>query len=116
MIQNRNFDALLAAEERWMAPQAYREGEREWLFLRFYDFQPDGSLTFNLVTLRRQGQQGRWSQRVTATPLWPLKQEELLPALQAAGFDQVTCYGDMQGGAFHPSTSGNLVVTARRAK
>jgi len=42
LIQNRNFDAVLARGQRWMEPQSHREGESEWLFLRFYDFEPGG--------------------------------------------------------------------------
>jgi SAM-dependent methyltransferase len=41
LIQNRNFDAVMARRERWMSPQAHREGETEWLFVRFYDFVPE---------------------------------------------------------------------------
>ena len=39
----------------------------------------------------------------------------IIQALQAAGFSQVASYGDMTGAAFNPSSSGNLVVTARRS-
>ncbi|MDH7486395.1 MAG: class I SAM-dependent methyltransferase [Anaerolineae bacterium] len=145
LIQNRNFDAVLAYQERWMAPQAHREGDTEWLFLRFYDFQPqriqdcsgrtaksgpkavdlavhgehfgstesDGRLTFNLVTLRRQGG-GDWEQRLSATPLWPQRQEELSAALAAAGFGDITCYGHMSGTPFDAQSSSNLVATARK--
>ena len=114
LIQNRNFDAVLAHQERWMTPQTHREGDLEWLFLRFYDFAPDGTLTFNLVTLRRQGAEA-WDQRITATRLWPLRQGELTAALATAGFGDITCYGDMSGAPFDPPTSGNLVLTARMA-
>jgi SAM-dependent methyltransferase len=113
LIQNRNFDAVLASHERWMEPQAHREGETEWLFLRFYDFDPDGTLTFNVVTLRREGTNG-WSQRVATTRLWPWRQQELTAALVAAGFEEVTCWGNMQGVPFDPQASPNLVVTAQR--
>ena len=117
LIQNRNFDAVHARRERWMAPQAYRQGadeerpEIEWLFQRFYDFEPDGTLTFNVVTLRREDG-GEWSQRVTATRLRPMRQEELVVALEATGFGEIACWGDMAGNPFDPGTSGNLVVTA----
>lgn len=121
LIQNRNFDAVLAhrqrrpdsVEARWMEPQAHREGKTEWLFLRFYDFDPDGKLTFNLVTLRREAGES-WSQRIAATRLWPLQQEELTAALDVAGFDAIACWGDMQGTSFDSQTSPNLVVKARR--
>jgi SAM-dependent methyltransferase len=43
LIQNRNFDLVVKGRERWMEPQSHVEmgqnGEREWLFLRFYDFE-----------------------------------------------------------------------------
>jgi len=112
LIQNRNFDAVLARRERWMEPQAHREDETEWLFLRFYDFDPDGLITFNVLTLRRAGA-GPWAQRLTTTRLRPLRQSDVLAALGTAGFAGVTCYGDMAGAPFDPKTSGNLVVVAR---
>jgi glycine/sarcosine N-methyltransferase len=116
LIQNRNFDRVLARGERWMDPQVHREGEKEWLFLRFYDFGPDGTLTFNLVTLRREGEgegTGDWHQRVATTRLRPLRQVELTAALAASGFVEITCWGDMQGISFDPEVSPNLVVAAR---
>jgi glycine/sarcosine N-methyltransferase len=113
LIQNRNFDAVLARGERWMEPQAHQEGNVEWLFLRFYDFESDGTLAFNLVTLRREGSD-MWNQQVAATRLRPLRQEELTTALDAAGFGPVTSWGDMQGTRFDPAHSPNLIVTAQR--
>jgi glycine/sarcosine N-methyltransferase len=116
LVQNRNFDRVLAGGERWMDPQAHRDGEKEWLFLRFYDFEPGGTLTFNLVTLRREGEgqgAGDWHQQVAATRLRPLHRAELTAALPAAGFAEITCWGDMQGSSFDPEVSPNLVVTAR---
>ena len=111
LIQNRNFDAVMARGERWMEPQAYRKGELEWLFLRFYDFESDGTLTFNLVTLRREGACD-WSQQATSTRLRPLRQEELVTALTGAGFAEVACWGDMQGAPFDAESSPNLIVSA----
>jgi glycine/sarcosine N-methyltransferase len=115
LIQNRNFDSVLNQGERWMGPQAYREGETEWVFLRFYDFEPDGLLTFNVVTLRRQGH-GDWSQCVATTRLWPLRQAELIAALETAGFGEIVCWGDMQGSPFELEASGNLVVSGRNTR
>ena len=113
LIQNRNFDAVVASRERWMEPQSRREGQAEWLFLRFYDFEPDGLLAFNLITLQREGA-GGWSQRVTASRLRPLVQKDLTKALCANGFAEIACWGDMRGVPFDPQASPNLVVTARR--
>jgi glycine/sarcosine N-methyltransferase len=115
LIQNRNFDSVLNQGERWMGPQAYREGETEWVFQRFYDFEPDGLLTFNVVTLRREGA-GDWSQRVATTRLFPLRQAELIAALEMAGFGEIVCWGDMQGSPFELEASGNLVVSGRNTR
>jgi AmiR/NasT family two-component response regulator len=58
---------------------------------------------------------GEWSQRVTSTELWPLRQEELAAMLEAAGFERITCWGDMQGAPFDARHSPNLVITATYA-
>ncbi len=113
LIQNRNFDAVLAGRERWMEPQAHQEAGGEWVFLRFYDFEPDGMITFNIITLRREPGQG-WRQRVTGTRLLPLPQAQLVRALEAAGFTQIAAFGGMDGSPFDPQASGNLVISARR--
>ncbi len=113
LVQNRNFDAVMHDRARWMGPQSHREGDREWLFIRFYDFNPDGSLTFNVITLRRDGE-GEWTQQAEATALRPLLHAELCEAIAAAGFGDVACYGDMTGAPFDPKTSGNLIITARK--
>jgi len=114
LIQNRNFDAVVARSERWMDPQAHREGDLEWLFLRFYDFRPDGKLVFNVMTIQREGA-GRWSQSVASTLLRPQLQQELTTALAKARFGSIDCYGDMRGAPFDKDHSPNLVVTAYRA-
>jgi SAM-dependent methyltransferase len=113
LIQNRNFDRVLARRDRWMEPQAHREGDGEWLFLRFYDFEPEGMLLFHVVTLRREGAR-EWSQQVASKRLWPQRRNELVAALTTAGFAAITCFGDMQGKPYDPESSGNLVITARR--
>ena len=114
LIQNRNFDRVLARGERLMEPQAHQERKEEWIFLRFYDFEPDGTLTFNVVTLRREGA-AIWRQQVASARLWPQRREELVAALGDTGFDEIICWGDMQGAPFDPAASPNLVLTARRA-
>lgn len=113
IVQNRNFDQVLANRQRWMEPQAHREGETEWLFLRFYDFDPDGLITFNILSLQRSGE-APWMQRVHTTRLRALGQDEMLGALGEAGFGEIEAYGSLGGEGFDPRASGNLVVVARR--
>jgi glycine/sarcosine N-methyltransferase len=114
IVQNRNFDAVLARRERWMEPQAHREGQREWIFLRFYDYEPDGLINFNVVTLLREQPGQSWQQAVTSTRLYPLRQTELEAALHASGFSQLQAFGALNDQPFSPDTSGNLVMLATR--
>jgi 2-polyprenyl-3-methyl-5-hydroxy-6-metoxy-1,4-benzoquinol methylase len=113
LVQNRNFDAVLASRERWMPPEGRQIGDQEWLFLRFYDFDQDGLITFHVVTLARQGETG-WQQKDASTRLYPLRAEELVRIVEVAGFQQISRYGSLQGEPFDPLTSGNLVLTAFR--
>ena len=115
LVQNRNFDAVLARRERFMKPEAHREDDREWLFVRFYDFNPDGTITFNMVVLRRDAE-GNWSQQVEPTELRPLIYSELIASLTAASFTDIVCYGDMQGAPFDPESSDNLITVAKKSK
>ncbi len=113
VIQNRNFDAVLMQHERWMDPQAYQDESQEWLYTRFYDFDTDGLITFNIVTLyRKQG--GNWQQRVTSTRLRPLRQAEMTAALVATGFGEIATFGSLGGALFDPAASGNLVLVATK--
>lgn len=113
IVQNRNFDAVLEKRERWMEPQSFREGNREWIFIRFYDYESDGSIRFNLLTLEREGQ-GGWQQQVGSTRLAAWRRGELEAALNRCGFAAPDCYGSLSGDPFDAHTSGNLVLAARR--
>lgn len=113
LLQSRNFDAVMARRERWMDPQAHREGEQEWVFLRMYDYLPDGLIDFNVITLQRQTGEN-WGQSVDTSRLRPLLHDELAAALTAAGFIEVRAYGGLDGSPFDAHTSGNLVISARR--
>jgi glycine/sarcosine N-methyltransferase len=113
LLQNRNFDAVMRRRERWMEPQAHQEGGAERVFLRFYDYEPDGLINFNIVTLRREEGQG-WQQLVASTRLMPLLHADLVMALVEAGFHSVIAFGGMDGSPFDVQSSGNLVLSAQR--
>ena len=110
-LQNRNFDLVMQEQQRWMEPQSQIDGNEEWLFLRFYDFLPNGLINFNILSLQRSTNTS-WQQQVHTTQLRPLLQAELTAALKTAGFKQITLYGDMQGSPYNPEHSGNLIATA----
>lgn len=113
LVQNRNFDAVMEKKMRWMEPQTAREGGEEWIFQRFYDFEPDGMIKFHILSLHRTGE-GDWQQTIRSTLLFPLLKEQMTAALERCGFKVITYYGDMTGTPFEAEKSGNLVFTARR--
>ena len=113
ILQNRNYDKVLAARERWLDPQSSAEGGREWLFVRFYDFEPDGSITFHILTLSR-GKEGDWKQAVSSMRLWPLREAVLTGALRDAGFDTFEPFGSAHGEPFDTQASPDLVIVARK--
>jgi ubiquinone/menaquinone biosynthesis C-methylase UbiE len=115
IIQNRNFDEVMHKQNRWMEPQVHQEGETHWIFNRFYDFNPDGTIRFNIVNLKRTAD-GTWQPTVLSTLLSPMLQTELTSALTQAGFTDIHTYGSLGAEAFDPQTSGNLVITARKGK
>jgi SAM-dependent methyltransferase len=113
LVQNRNFDAVMAQKNRWMEPQSHRDGQQEWLFVRFYDFDHDGTLTFTVLTMHRKQPDAPWEQRAESTVLRPWLQLELEVAMAQSGFHEVQSFGDMKGAAYLPA-SDNLVLTGIR--
>ena len=114
LLQNRNFNAVMAEKNRWLGTQFYREANQKWLFLRFYDFDPDGLITFNIIRMHKD-KNDSWSQQVSSTRIFPLEQESLLQLLGIAGFHQISCFGHMGNEVFDPIKSGNLVITALKS-
>ncbi len=101
LVQSRNFDAVMANRARWMEPQAHQEADGEWLFVRFYDYLPDGLINFNILTLRRRPGEG-WQQQVSSTQLAPQLRADLAAALEASGFERLEAFGGMDGRLLTP--------------
>lgn len=118
VIQNRNFDRVLARGDRYMSPEGHRtraaSGDEEWLFVRFYDFCGH-NLTFNMLRLHRRGTEA-WSMGRESTPLRAWCQAELVEHLQRGGFAQIASYGSFRGAPFEPLESPDLVLVAARAE
>jgi glycine/sarcosine N-methyltransferase len=111
VVQNRNFDRVWAEQERFMSPQTYRDGQREWIFVRFYDFQPE-TVTFNMIRLKREAE--GWQQDVDSTELRPIFWRKMVAVLAQAGFEGIDLYGDYQSATFEADRSGDLIALARR--
>ncbi|MFZ3070194.1 MAG: class I SAM-dependent methyltransferase [Anaerolineaceae bacterium] len=114
LLQSRNFDQILLSKRRWMEPQTYQNSDREWLFFRFYDFEPSGLIQFNILTLNRQKGKA-WQVSLNSTHLLPLLSTELEKALSQNGFSQLQMYGNMKGDPYDPRTSGDLIMLAGKA-
>jgi len=110
IVQNRNFDKLVASRERWMEPQSHGQGAEERIFLRFYDYLPDGLINFNILTLKRQGV--GWLQTITSTQLFPMLYRDLAASLAEVGFGYVLYFGSMDGSPYNPLESDNLIIAA----
>ena len=113
VLQNRNFDLVMTEKQRWLGTQSHTDGEKDWLFFRFYDFDPDGLITFNIIRLFRHNNE-HWQENLISIRLFPLKKNVLVELLQANGFTDITLYGAMANQPFDPQSSGNLVITARK--
>ena len=111
LLQSRNFDSVMTTRQRWMEPQTFNDAEHEWLFNRFYDFEPDGLIRFNMATFKRP-LGGDWSVNVTSTRLMPQMRADMAQALTATGFRSILAFGDMNGSVFDPTKSPNLVLLA----
>ena len=112
IAQNRNFDKVLAGEERFMSPEEQRADDGEWIFFRFYDF--DGPhLRFNVVRLYCPDG-GQWQARLGHTRLRAWRRSEMEAHLATAGFGITEAYGSYRGEPFDPRESSDLLVVARR--
>ena len=112
VVQNRNFDRVLARRERFVSPEVHSEGDQEWVFLRFYDFRGQ-LLRFNVVRLYRQGY-SQWTSRVEATDLRGWQHKTLRDLMSSTGLKVTHVYGSYRGEAYDPSESGDLVLIAER--
>lgn len=111
ILQNRNFDKVLMEQSRFMSPQTYKEDNHTWIFNRFYDFDDDERITFNIQLLESEDCKN-FHQTLFSTQLWPIRKETLNKTLLRAGFQRTKLFGDLTGSVFDIKDSPNLVVTA----
>ncbi len=111
IIQNRNFDKIMLKNDRWMSPQTYKDEADTNIFIRFYDFDANGLLTFNLIVLVSEDGEN-FKQQVISTRLWPMKKDTLVNYLQDSGFSEIRLFGDLSGAKYEVGESENLVITA----
>jgi len=113
ILQNRNFDSVMDLKERWLDPQYSQQDGTETLFHRFYDFNPDDTITFNMLVTSRKDGEG-WRQSVIATRLFPLRSNLMENVLLSTGYRDLQFFGDLAGNTFDKKTSPNCVIVARK--
>lgn len=96
-----------------MSPEEHRQQDREWIFVRFYDFLSEDALQFNMVRLQR-GADGVWVPQVEQTRLRPWRYAEWEQQFQAAGLSLLGAYGSYKGEPFDAEESGDLILVARQ--
>ena len=111
LLQMRNFDMVMGEKKRWMEPQTVKDGSTEWLFLRFYDFEPDGKIQFNILSLHRAAS-APWQPQLTSTHLLPIYSEELSKDLISLGFSDIKLFGNLAAEPFTAGSSGDLILIA----
>lgn len=114
LLQMRNFDKVMGEKNRWMEPQSVKDGSVEWLFLRFYDFEADGKIQFNILSLHRKAN-APWHTQLTSTHLLPFFSEQLKVELGLLGFKDIRMYGNLAADPYTTNSSGDMVVIATKA-
>jgi glycine/sarcosine N-methyltransferase len=91
------------------------EGDEEIVFLRLMTPQPDGRILFfpTTLTLDADSEEPVAVRTTRRVPLRAWTAEDLRPRFEDAGF-AVRLHGDMQGGAYEPEGSTDLVLVAVR--
>ena len=107
LLQNNNYDAILAQKRRFMGVASREVQGTEYLFFRFFDLGPE-SITFHIVTFVKRA--GSWSFSEDSTPQRAVLRGDLIPRLARLGFRDIRLFGDCQGAGYDETTSPNLVV------
>jgi SAM-dependent methyltransferase len=112
VVQQLNYDRILARRQRFLGQTAGATAEREFLFFRFYDYGDDG-LTFNML-IQQRPKGGAWEWRLESTRLYPVLSSHLAEALARSGFGEVGYWGNYAAERFDPLESNDLIVVARK--
>jgi glycine/sarcosine N-methyltransferase len=103
-LQLLNYDRILASRERIVSIDT-QAGES---FVRFYDFLPDGLVSFNLLRFPQAG----GSHRLSSVLLRPYGQAELATFMTEAGFGAIASFGSLSFAAFESAHSETLLLVA----
>jgi SAM-dependent methyltransferase len=112
LFQILNYERLYARGVRHLPLNFRPSDDGEIVFVRILDLRPGGRVVFMPTTLQLNPEREE-PVRVVRTRRVELRawtRTEILPALEAAGFTDVELFGTMEGQAFDPMDSSDLVV------
>lgn len=110
VVQDRNYDRVLAERVRFMPITTRGSPGDETLFIRVTDFLGADRLAFTILTLRNAG--GTWSCGAKTTLLRGIERATLERSFARAGFPSVEFFGSYARAAFNAAGTGDLVAVA----
>ncbi len=101
-----NYDLILENKRRDFPVKSYKEGDHEYVFMRFYDYLST-HLEFNMIYAIKD--EKGWHSKSMQMMHRPWRKEELLELMKEAGFTHIMCYGGYDFSEFNPNKSTDLV-------
>ena len=86
-------------------------GDKEYVFIRFYEFRPE-QLDFHFIVAVKD--QGNWISRGYVMKHHPWMQDELVDLAKDSGFTQIISYGGYDFSEFNPRESNDLILVCER--
>ena len=113
ILHNLNYDLRLKTKPRFF----FASGSADTLVWRFADYGAQ-FITFHTALFERKNpkestQTPSWSVEVNSTLQRPWLSRELDDALTQAGFGDIRHFGGLDGSAYEPEKSGDLVIVAQ---
>jgi glycine/sarcosine N-methyltransferase len=126
VLQNLNYDLRWKNRPRFFALNSVTLDGRLALVWRMADYHDPGTrlagidgpcpepglITFHIATIE-QDDRGEWHATVKSTLQRPLFVNDLTRWLKAAGFEDIVCFGGMDGRLFDADSSPDLVIVAK---
>jgi glycine/sarcosine N-methyltransferase len=108
VLHDLNYDLRWKKQPRFFAA----EGDAELLVWRFADYGTE-FITFHTALFERRGSESpRWSVKVNSTLQKPWLARDLDRLLTEEGFRKIEHFGGLDGSAYDPNQSGDLVIVA----
>jgi len=113
VLHTLNYATIAEGAAVYEDPRVRQVDDREVLFLKVFR-KVRRLCDLDIVVLEKQA--GEWRKFETHARAWAVEKPELEALVTAAGFDRLQVYGGYEPKPFHPATSRDLIVVARKEK